>query len=424
MAADGPLSTRALIRDRNFTRYLSARTFASTALQMQSVAVGWQVYDLTGKYTDLGFVGLAGFLPFVSLVLVAGQLADRLNRRWIVIACYFVEICGSLALLAFSLSGLRVVWPIFVVTAVFGATRAFIMPTTQAMLPNLVPAALFPRAIALNSSTWQCSTIVGPAIAGLLYRFGAPVVYSSIAGLSLLALMLMLAMTYRQAFVAAAESSFHSLFEGLRFVRSRSTVLGAISLDLFAVLFGGVTALLPAYAKDVLHLGADGLGWLRSATGIGAAVMAIALAVSPIYRHVGRWMFGGVAAFGLATIVFGVSTSFALSLLALVALGAGDMVSVYVRQILVQLETPDRIRGRVSAVSSVFIGASNELGEFRAGLAAFAFGLVPSVVIGGVATLCVTALWIVIFPPLRRMHMFPRHAHELAPPAEAPGPAP
>jgi MFS family permease len=412
MAVDRSLSTRALFRDRNFTRYLLARIFATTGLQMQSVAVGWQVYDLTGKYTDLGFVGLAQFIPFVTLVLFAGQLADRANRRWIVIGCYFVEICGSLALLAFSLSGIRVVWPIFVVAALFGATRAFIMPTTQAMLPNLVPAELFPRAIALNSSTFQLSMIVGPAIAGLLFHFGTPVVYGAIAGLSALALLLMILMSYQQTFVATGESTVHSLFEGLRFVRSRSTVLGAISLDLFAVLFGGVTALLPAYAKDVLHLGADGLGWLRTATGIGAALMALALTMSPIYRHVGRWMFGGVAVFGVTTIVFGLSTSFTLSLLALVLLGAGDMVSVYVRQILVQLETPDHIRGRVSAVSSVFIGASNELGEFRSGMTAYWFGLIPSVVIGGVATLGVTLLWIILFPSLARMHGFPPHAQD------------
>ncbi len=408
MTVDGSLSTRALLRDRNFTRYLLARICATTALQMQSVAVGWQVYAITGRYTDLGFIGLAGFLPFVSLVLIAGQLADRMNRRVIVIACYVVELCGSLALLAFSIVGLKVVWPIFIVAAVFGATRAFIMPTTQAMLPNLVPTELFSRAIAVNSSTWQFSMIVGPTIAGLLYRFGAPVVYGSVAGLSALALLLMILMTYRQSFAAATESTLHSLFEGLRFVRRRPIVLGAISLDLVAVLFGGVMALLPAYAKDVLHLGAEGLGWLRSATGIGAALMAAALASRPIYRRVGRWMFGGVAVYGISTIVFGVSTSFALSMLALVALGAGDMVSVYIRQTLVQLETPDAIRGRVSAVSSVFIGASNELGEFRSGLAASAFGLVPSVVIGGAITLGVTGLWVFLFPMLARMNLFPR----------------
>ncbi|MGH8263408.1 MAG: MFS transporter [Steroidobacteraceae bacterium] len=408
MAVDGSLSTRALLSDRNFTRYLLARICATTALQMQSVAVGWQVYALTGRYTDLGFIGLAGFIPFVSFVLFAGQLADRMNRRFIVICCYVVECCAGLALLAFSLAGIRVVWPIFIVAAVFGVTRAFIMPTTQAMLPNLVPAELFPRAIAINSSTWQFSMIVGPMIAGLLFHFGTPVVYATIAGLSALALVLVLLMTYRQSFVEASDSTLHSLFEGLRFVLRRPVILGAISLDLVAVLFGGVTALLPAYARDVLHLGADGLGWLRSATGIGAALMAASLAFSPIYRHVGRWMFGGVAIYGLATIVFGVSTHFLLSMFVLIALGAGDMVSVYVRQSLVQLETPDQIRGRVSAVSSVFIGASNELGEFRSGLTAFAFGLVPSVVIGGLVTLGVTGLWAFIFPVLARMNTFPR----------------
>jgi MFS family permease len=412
MAVDRPLSSRTLFRDRNFTCYLLARVLATMALQMQSVAVGWQVYSLTGKVQDLGFVGLAHFIPFVSLVLFAGHFADRANRRWIVFSCYVVETCCSLALLSFSLIGLRVVWPIFIVVALFGATRAFIMPTTQAMLPNLVPQQLFPRAVALNSSTWQLSSIAGPAIAGLLYELGPHVVYGVIAGLSALAVVLMLFLRYRQTFVAAAESTVHSLFEGLRFVRSRPNILGAISLDLFAVLFGGATALLPAYAKDVLHLGVDGFGWLRTAPGFGAAIVALMLTVRPIHRHVGRWMFGGVAVFGVATVVFGLSTSFALSLAALVVLGAGDMLSVYVRQLLVQIETPDRIRGRVSAVSAVFIGASNELGEFESGMTALWFGLIPAVVIGGLATVSVTLLWIAVFPSLARMHAFPSPARD------------
>jgi MFS family permease len=419
MTVDRPLASQALFRNRNFTRYLLARVFATTALQMQSVAVGWQVYALSGRVDYLGFVGLAHFVPFVTLVLFAGHFADRANRRAIVVACYVVEACCSLALLFFSLSGLRVVWPIFIIVAVFGATRAFIMPTTQAMLPNLVPTGHFARAVAFNSSTFQFSMIVGPAIAGLLYRLGPQVVYGTIAGLSGLAVALMLMVEYRQKFAAGVEATFDSLFDGLRFVRTRPTILGAISLDLVAVLFGGATALLPAYAKDVLHLGVDGFGWLRTAPGVGAAIMALALAARPIHRRVGRWMFGGVTAFGVATIVFGLSRSFALSLAALVLLGAGDMVSVYVRQLLVQIETPDRIRGRVSAVSAVFIGASNELGEFESGMTALWFGLVPAVVIGGIATLGVTGLWVALFPTLARMDLFPRHAAEPSQPAEA-----
>ena len=417
MAADRSLSTRALLRDRNFTHYLLARVLATTALQMQSVAVGWQVYALSRNYVDLGLVGLAQFIPFVSLVLLAGQFADRANRRWIVTACFAVESFASLALLAFSLSGIRVVWPIFVIAALFGAARAFIMPTTQAMLPNLVPLTLFPRAVALNSSTFQLSMIAGPVIAGFLYALGPGFVYGTTASASALAVVLMVALRYRQSLSVTDGSTFHDLFEGLRFVRSRPNVLGAISLDLFAVLFGGATALLPAYAKDVLHLDVSGFGWLRTAPGIGAAVMALALTLRPVHRHVGRWMFGGVALFGLTTMVFGLSTSFALSLVALVLLGAGDMVSVYVRQTLVQIETPDRIRGRVSAVSSVFIGASNELGEFRSGLTAAWLGLIPSVVVGGVVTLSVTLLWTVLFPSLSRMFAFPSPPRETEEPA-------
>ena len=404
--------SRSLFRNRNFTCYLLARVLATLALQMQSVAIGWQVYALSGRVLDLGFVGLAGFLPFVSLVLFAGHFADRANRRRIVISCYIMEACCSVGLLMFSLAGLKVVWPIFIVVALFGAARAFIMPTTQAMLPNLVAVEDFPRAVAVNSSTWQLSSILGPALAGLLYRLGPEVVYGVIAALSTLAILLMVVVRYEQTFVASDDSTVHALFEGLRFVRSRPNILGAISLDLFAVLFGGATALLPAYAKDVLHLGVDGFGWLRTAPGAGAAIVAGLLAVSPIYRDVGRWIFGGVAAFGVATIVFGLSTSFPLSLCALILLGAGDMLSVYVRQLLVQIETPDRIRGRVSAVSAVFIGASNELGEFESGMTALWFGLVPAVVIGGCATLGVTLLWIVFFPSLARMRQFPRPARD------------
>lgn len=412
MADDRSQPRRTLLRNRNFTRYLLARVLATLALQMQAVAVGWQVYALSGRVQDLGFVGLAGFLPFVSLVLVAGHFADRANRRRIVITCYVVETCCSIALLTFSLVGLKVVWPIFIVVAAFGAARAFIMPTTQAMLPNLVPAADFPRAVATNSSTWQLASILGPAVAGLLYRLGPEVVYGVIAALSALAILLMALVRYEQTFAASDDSTVHSFFEGLHFVRSRPNLLGAISLDLFAVLFGGATALLPAYAKDVLHLGVDGFGWLRTAPGTGAAIVASLLMLRPIHRNVGRWIFGGVAAFGLAVIVFGLSTSFVLSLGALVVLGAGDMMSVYVRGLLVQIETPDRIRGRVSAVSAVFIGASNELGEFESGMTALWFGLVPAVVIGGCATLGVTLLWIVFFPSLARMHQFPAPARD------------
>jgi MFS family permease len=263
--------------------------------------------------------------------------------------------------------------------------------------------------VALNSSTWQVATIAGPALGGFVYLLGAPTVYASVA--VLLAIAVAMVLGIRRGGVDASRTAeppgWEALLSGLRFVRSRRLVLGAISLDLFAVLFGGATALLPVYAADVLHVGPSGLGWLRTAPGIGAAVCGIALGVLPIRQRVGQWMFGGVFVFGFATLIFGLSTIFWVSLAALVVMGAGDMVSVYIRHLLVQLETPDEIRGRVSAVNAVFIGASNELGEFESGVTASWFGVVPSVVIGGCATLLVAGVWARRFPELWRLERFP-----------------
>jgi MFS family permease len=283
------------------------------------------------------------------------------------------------------------------------------MPTGQALLPNLVPRAQFGTAVALNSSTWQVSTIAGPALGGIVYLAGAPVVYASVAVLLAVAAGMVFSLREggRDATRTVEAPGWAALLSGLRFVRSRRLLLGAISLDLFAVLFGGATALLPVYAADVLHVGPTGLGWLRTAPGIGAAVCGVVLGMLPITRQVGRWMFGGVVVYGVATIVFGVSSLFWLSLAALVVMGAGDMVSVYIRHLLVQLETPDEIRGRVSAVNAVFIGASNELGEFESGVTAAWFGTVPAVIVGGVATLLVAGTWSRLFPELSRMDRFP-----------------
>jgi MFS family permease len=298
---------------------------------------------------------------------------------------------------------------VFGAMTLFGVARAFAMPASQALLPNLVDRQHFGKAVALNSSLWQVSTIVGPALGGLLYLAGATTVYATVA--TLLAISLVMLATLRRGAANDAASAVpfdrNALLEGLRFVRGRRPVLGAISLDLFAVLFGGATALLPIYAADVLHVGPSGLGWLRAAPGVGAALIGLVLSMHPVTQRVGRWMFGGVIVFGLATLVFGVSTSFWLSLAALTVLGAGDMVSVYIRHLLVQLETPDDIRGRVSAVNSVFIGASNELGEFESGLVAALLGAVPAVLVGGSATLLVALVWTRLFPELWRMERFP-----------------
>jgi MFS family permease len=397
-----------VLRERNFALYLSARLLSTLAVQMQSVAIGWQVYQLTGSLVDLGLVGLAQFLPFLLLILPAGQLADHVDRRRIIASCMGLNLLCALALLGFTLSGWRAVWPVFAVLTLFGASRAFSMPASQAILINLVPASQFPQAVAIGSSTFHVAVIVGPMLGGLLYLAGPSVVYTVVALLLATASMLMLLTRATRQDTPREPASWRQVLDGLHFVMSRPVMLGAISLDLFAVLFGGATALLPAIAHDVLDVDATGLGLLRSASAVGAAVTTALLAFRPIARHVGRWMFGGVALFGAATVVFGLSTSLWLSLAALVTMGAGDMVSVYIRHILVQSETPDAIRGRVSAVSAVFIGASNELGEFESGVTAGWFGLVPAVIVGGVATLGVTALWMRMFPSLRRMDRFPQ----------------
>jgi len=395
------------LRHRNFTLFLLARFCATLAVQMQGVAVGWQVYNLSGNPLDLGLVGLAQFAPFSVLVLVAGQVADRADRRFILFVCYAVECLCGILLLHFTLSGLQAVWPVFAVMGLYGSARAFMMPAGQAIMPNLVPEESFANAVALGSSSFQVATLVGPTLGGLLYLLGPDIVYFSVACLLLVSLLLMFFTRIGRPAASTTPASWRSLLEGLHFVWSRPVVLGAISLDLFAVLFGGATALLPAVARDILHVGPTELGLLRTAPGAGAALTAMTLAFFPISRRVGRWMFDGVALFGVATILFGLSDNLWLSLAALSLLGVGDMVSVYIRQMLVQLETPDGIRGRVSAVNSVFIGASNELGEFESGLAAAWLGLAPSIILGGGMTLLVTLLWVRGFPALRRMDQFP-----------------
>ena len=396
-----------LLNHPAFIRFLSARLLASVAVQMQTVAVGWQIYSITGNPLDLGLIGLSQFLPFVLLVLPAGHIADRFDRVRILALCIALEFFCALALLAFTHSGLTVAWPVFAVMVVFGVARAFSMPAGQAVTPNLVPPSLFSRAVAVNSSTWQVSTIVGPAIGGLVYLAGADVVYGTVAALLAAAFFLVYGVKVVQRARPATPDSWHTLLEGLRFVWKKKVILGAVALDLFAVLFGGAVALLPAYASDILHVGPDGFGWLRAAPGMGAAIVAITLAWRPITRHVGAKMFAGVAVFGIATVVFGVSHNFLLSLAALATLGGADMVSVYIRHMLVQLETPDEIRGRVSAVNAVFIGASNELGEFESGVTAHWWGLKTAVIVGGLASVAIAGLWIRFFPGIWRIDNFP-----------------
>jgi len=412
LTADAPPpgsgSLRAVLAHRSFTSFLLARFAGAFAVQMQTVAVGVQIYGLTHDPLDLGLIGLSQVVPFLLFVLVAGQAADRLNRKRIVLACFALLLACSLALAWLTVAGLRSAWPVLAVMVVFGAARAVMGPASQALMPNLVPVALFGNAVGINSAMWQVATIAGPAVGGALYAHSGPAaVYAAVAVLLAVAVGATAWITAPPQAPPKERPSWQSLVEGLRFVWRRHTVLGAISLDLFAVLFGGATALLPAYASDVLQVGVEGLGWLRAAPGAGAAVMAAVLTFRPISRHAGRAMFAGVAVFGVATVVFGLSHSFVLSLAALAVLGAADMISVFVRHLLVQLETPDTMRGRVGAVSWMFIGASNEFGEFESGLTAAWWGLVPAVVVGGLATLIVAFAWTRWFPELRRLDRFP-----------------
>lgn len=403
-----------VLRHRNFSFYLSARILGTLAVQMQNVAIGWQVYSMTHNLFYLGMIGLAQFAPFLLLILLAGHAADRYNRRVIITICLSLQLVVGLTLLAFTVSGMQVIWPVFAVLVLFGSARAFMGPATQAILVNMVPQQDFSKAVALSSSSFHVAVILGPTLGGLLYLYGPTVVYAVAAAL-LLASTILMALTKSPPQVMHRDPpTWHSVLEGLRFVFSRPVVLGAMSLDLFAVLFGGATALLPALAHDVLHIGPTGLGLLRTAPGAGAALCSVALAFFPITRRVGLWMFGGVALFGLGTVILGATNSFAVALACLLVMGAGDMVSVYVRHLLVQFETPDAIRGRVSAVNSVFIGASNELGEFESGVTAGWFGLQRAVIFGGAVTLAVTAGWIRLFPVLARMDRFPHHEKELA----------
>ena len=408
MSIDPAAGRLRVLRHPDLRRYLSARFIVSVATQVQTVAVGWQVFQISGDPFDLGLVALSQFLPFILLILPAGHVADRYDRRRVQLLTFVVIALCAAALLGLSLANVTDLGPIFGVMVVYGIARAFSHPTGQALLPNIAPPGTFPQAIALHSSLGQIATIAGPALGGILVLFGLSVAYGLALALAVTGTVLVAGVRGGGRTTVDREPvSWSTLLSGIAFVRSRRVVLGSISLDLFAVLFGGAEALLPIYAGEILGVGPAGLGVMRAAPAVGAAILAAVVTVRPIRRHVGRWMFGGVAVFGLGTIVFGLSTSFALSLAALVVMGAGDMVSVYIRHLLVQLETPDAIRGRVSAVNSVFIGASNELGEFESGLTASWWGSVTAVVVGGAATIVVAASWMRLFPVLRRLDRFP-----------------
>jgi MFS family permease len=395
-----PDQDRPLYAHRAFVLFWIARVAAVVAHQMLAVAVGWQVYDLTHSALDLGWVGLAQFLPAFALALAAGHVADRFDRRRVLQLCMLGEALAATGLALGSRQGWITEWAIFALIAAVGAARAFQMPTMQALLPALVPRALLARAVAANASGTQIAIVAGPAIGGLLYVFGPGVVYGSSVALFILTGIgiHLIRGTHRVPTHEAA--TLRSVFDGIHFIRAQKAVLGAISLDLFAVLLGGAAALLPIYARDILDTGPWGLGILRSSIAVGGFAVAVWLAHHPLGRHAGRLMFGAVAVFGLSIIAFGLSRWFAVSVIALIVMGASDMISVIVRQSLVQLKTPDAMRGRVSAVNSLFIGTSNQLGEFESGVTAAWFGVVPSVVVGGMGTLLVVALWRRWFPEL------------------------
>ena len=397
--------TTTVYRDRDFYAFVSARFLATAAMQVQSVAIGWQIYAITHSTLALGLVGLCQFAPMFLLTLPAGDIADRFDQRRVLSLTQALQgVCGGLFLLL-SLTHPASVWPYYAILVLFGAARGFYAPSAQSLLPFLVPPEKLPKSLALSSSVFMTAVIAGPALGGFLYVFGPIYTFSvCVAGfLGASVLIASLGGRRRRTQVSDTVSRLERVAEGIHFVRRRPVVLGAISLDLFAVLLGGATALLPVYARDILHAGPIGLGVLRSGPAIGAALMALSLAHWPLARGTGITMFFAVAVFGIATIVFGVSTNFYLSFAALATLGASDMISVFVRSALIQYATPDEMRGRVSAVSMLFVGASNELGEFESGITAAWFGVVPAVLLGGLGTLGVVGVWMWLFPPLRKV---------------------
>lgn len=394
---------RAAFAHPDFRLYMAARFATVVGGQMQSVAVGWQIYTLTGDPLHLGWVGLAQFLPMVVFTLPSGHVADRFERRRVLMACFLVAGLASSALALLS-RGTPSLPSLYALLVLLGTGRAFYGPAASAFLPSVVPKEDFGNAIAWSSTNWQVATVVGPALGGVVYgAFGPSVVYACTAALSVAALLLVAAVSRRPPPKGDQAPSLATLLDGIRYVWREKILLGAITLDLFAVLLGGAVALLPALAKDVLHVGPWGLGLLRGAPAFGAALMAVLFAYRPLRSRAGSSMFVSVAIFGAATVVLGLSQSFALSLAALAVLGASDMVSVFVRHNLVQLGTPDAMRGRVSAVNLVFIGASNELGEFESGLTAAWLGVVPAVIAGGVGTIVVVLACALAFPALRKV---------------------
>ena len=404
-------SSRAAFRYPNFRFYMLSRFLTASSAEMQAVAVAWQVYALTHRPLDLGFVGLAQFLPGFLLFLPAGHTADRAPRKVILQFCFAAFALCSLLLLGLTLRGFTSMIPLYLALVFNGIVRAFSGPASQAFLPLIVPAEDFPNAVAWSSSNFQAATILGPVAGGLIYGWtgSAIPVYAGSAIANLAALLAMFAIRVQASERPRSTASAGDLLSGIKYIWSNKLILAAISLDLFAVLLGGAVALLPVYAREILKVGAFGLGILRTAPGVGAVITAILVAHWPLRRRAGMVMLWCVFGFGLATIIFGISRSVTLSLAVLVVAGSCDMVSVIVRHTMIQLATPDEMRGRVSAVNMVFIGASNEVGQFESGITAQWFGTVPAVVLGGVGTVAIVTLWAWLFPELRRVDKLGAH---------------
>ncbi len=388
---------------QNFRLFQVARFCMVLALEMQSVAVGWQIYEITHRALDLGYVGLAQFLPGILLFLVSGHVVDKFNRRGILVLCYCGYVLCSTLLLTVALRAGKSVGLIYGILILIGVVRSFNGPVSRAILPQLVPEHHFPSAVAWASSVYQAATILGPAVGGVAYAafHGPAFVYAASATASTVAVLATLRIKTTPKTRNREPGNVNSMLAGFRYILKEKLIFGSISLDLFAVLLGGAVALLPVYAREILRTGPWGLGLLRSAPALGAATMALTLAYRPMRRNAGRTMLWCVAGFGVFTVLFGISHNLVLSLIALIFVGATDMVSVIVRGTLIQVATPDDMRGRVNAVDMIFIGASNEFGQFESGLTAHWFGTVPAVVLGGIGTLFVTALWAWWFPELR-----------------------
>lgn len=394
-----------VLKQPSFAKFWISRILSSTSFQMLSVAIGWQMYDLTHDAFSLGLVGLAQFIPMVLLTFIVGQIADRYDRRKIVCLCLFIEAITAGLLLFGNLGSWLGREQILVMAAILGACRAFEGPTSSALLPQLVEKYILQQAISMGTTAGQTAQILGPTLGGLLYSLGPEAVYSTAAvALLLSAFLIFMIQVKQQANTKKAEPvTLRSFFLGLEFVYRHPVILGTISLDLFAVLLGGATALLPIFAQDILHTGPWGLGLMRTAPAVGALLVSMVLAYIPLEKAVGVKLFGALAVFGLATILFAISTNLIVSLVALLLIGGSDVISVVIRSSLVQLQTPDEMRGRVNAVNSLFIGTSNQLGEFESGTLAGLMGAVPAAFIGGLGTIIVAGLWMYLFPSIRKL---------------------